>query len=426
MMIIGLGIFVVLLFVGAPVFVALTASGIFLATTALDLPLSMLAQQFYVSIDSFILMAVPYFIFSGNILLNCGPSRYLFRFLESLVGHLPGGMAAAAVLACMIFGALSGSGIATVVAIGSIAIPEMLRLGYSKPASMGLITCSGTLGQMIPPSIYMVLFASLVQGDVATYFLAGILPGIFIGMMLLITAVYMAHRAGMRTKPAAPWKERKDSFLQAFPVLLMPLIVLGGIYGGIFTPTEAAAVSIVYALLISSFVYRTLTLQNFVKSARDAMVGTAIIFIILGGAVLLATTLTYLKLPQMLMASVTGLGLSPLMLLFAIVLLFFALGTVMDPVPILYITIPILLPVLKVAQIDLVHFNVITVAAMMVAQVTPPFGMALFAMAGVFREPVGMVVRGSLPYLAVLMLATFVIIYFPGLSLYLPNLMAGR
>lgn len=426
MMIIGLGLFVVLLFVGAPVFVALTASGIFLATTALDLPLSMLAQQFYVSIDSFILMAVPYFIFSGNILLNCGPSRYLFRFLESLVGHLPGGMAAAAVLACMIFGALSGSGIATVVAIGSIAIPEMLRLGYSKPASMGLITCSGTLGQMIPPSIYMVLFASLVQGDVATYFLAGVLPGIFIGMMLLITAVYMAYRGGMRTKPAAPWKERKDSFLQAFPVLLMPLIVLGGIYGGIFTPTEAAAVSIVYSLLISRFVYRTLTLQNFAKSARDAMVGTAVIFIILGGATLLATTLTYLKLPQLLMESVTGMGLSPLMLLFAIILLFFVLGTVMDAVPIMYITIPILLPILKVAQIDLVHFNVITVAAMMVAQVTPPFGMALFAMAGIFREPVGMVVRGSLPYLAVLMFATLVIVLFPGLSLFLPNLMAGR
>ena len=426
MLTIGLLLFVVLLFLGAPVFIALTASGIFLATTALDLPLSMLAQQFYVSLDSFILMAVPYFIFSGNILLNCGPSRYLFRFLESLVGHLPGGMAAAAVLACMIFGALSGSGIATVVAIGSIAIPEMLRLGYSKPASMGLITCSGTLGQMIPPSIYMVLFASLVQGDVATYFLAGILPGIFIGTLLLIMAVYMAHRAGMRTKPAASWKERKDSFLQAFPVLLMPLIVLGGIYSGIFTPTEAAAASIVYALLISSFVYRTLTWQNFVKSARDAMVGTAIIFIILGSAVLLATTLTYLKLPQMLITSVAEMGLTPMMLLFAIILLFFVLGTVMDPVPILYITIPILLPVLMLAKIDLVHFNVITVAAMMVAQVTPPFGMALSAMAGIFREPVGMVVRGSLPYLAVLMFATLVIVLFPGLSLFLPNLMAGR
>jgi C4-dicarboxylate transporter DctM subunit len=426
MMIIGLGLFVVLLFVGAPVFVALTASGIFLATTALDLPLSTLAQQFYVSMDSFILMAVPYFILSGNILLNCGPSRYLFRFLESLVGHLPGGMAAAAVLACMIFGALSGSGIATVVAIGSIAIPEMLRLGYSKPASMGLITCSGTLGQMIPPSIYMVLFASLVQGDVATYFLAGVLPGIFIGTLLLIMAVYMAHRAGMRTKSAASWQERKDSFLQAFPVLLMPLVVLGGIYGGIFTPTEAAAVAIVYSLLISRLVYRTLTWQNFVKSARDAMVGTAVIYIILGGLTLLATTLTYLKLPQLLITSVTEMGLSPLMLLFAIVLLFFVLGTVMDAVPILFITIPILLPVLRMAQIDLVHFNVITVAAMMVAQGTPPFGMARFAMAGVFREPVGMVVRGSLPYLAVLMFATLVIILFPGLSRFLPNLMAGR
>ncbi|MDP1691998.1 MAG: TRAP transporter large permease [Burkholderiaceae bacterium] len=425
-MIIGLLLFVGLLALGAPVFLAVTASGLFLALAVVDLPLSTLAQQFYVSIDVFVLMAVPYFILSGNILLNCGPSRYLFRFLETLVGHLPGGMAAAAVLACMIFGALSGSGIATVVAIGSIAIPEMLRLGYSKSNSMGLITCSGTLGQMIPPSIYMILFATLVQGDVSVYFLSGVIPGLFIGLLLLVAAVFVAWRGGMRTEPRASWGARGLAFKEAIPVLLMPLIVLGGIYGGIFTPTEAAAVSIVYSLLISQFVYRTLTRENFAKSVRDAMIGTAVIFIILGGAMLLAATLTHLRLPHMLMTAVTEIGLTPTMLLLAIVLLFFALGTVMDPVPIMYITVPILLPVLIAAQIDLVHFNVITVAAMMAAQVTPPFGMALFAMAGIFREPVGMVVRGALPYLAVLMFGTLVIIFFPGLSLFLPNLMAGR
>lgn len=425
-MIIGLLLFAGLLALGAPVFLALASAGIYLALAVVDLPLSTLAQQFYVSMDSFVLMAVPYFILSGNILLNCGPSRFLFRFLDTLVGHLPGGMAAAAVLACMIFGALSGSGVATVVAIGSIAIPEMLRLGYSKPNSMGLITCSGTLGQMIPPSIYMVLFATLVQGDVSTYFLSGVIPGLFIGGLLLIAAVFVAWRGGMRTEPRASWGVRGAAFKQAFPVLLMPLIVLGGIYGGIFTPTEAAAVSIVYSLLISHFVYRTLTRENFARSVRDAMAGTAVIFIILGGATLLAATVTYLRLPHLLMTGVTELGLTPTMLLLAITALFFALGTVMDPVPIMYITVPILLPALKLAQIDLVHFNVITVAAMMVAQVTPPFGMALFAMAGIFREPVGTVVRGALPYLAVLMFGTLVIVFFPGLSLFLPHLMAGR
>ncbi len=422
-MTIGLLLFVVLLVVGAPVFLALTAAGAYLALIELGLPLSMLAQQMYISVDVFVLMAVPYFIFSGNIMLNCGPSGYLFRFLDTLVGHLPGGMAAAAVLACMIFGALSGSGIATVVAIGSIAIPEMLRQGYNKPFSMGLITCSGTIGQMIPPSIYMVLFASLVQGDVSRYFMAGIVPGLITGGMLIVVAVLMARRDGMRMKPAADWQDRWTTFKKAFPVLLMPPIVLGGIYGGIFTPTEAAAVSIIYSLVISAFVYRTLTFANFVKSARDSMASTAAIFIILGGATLLAVTVTYLKLPQHLVDFVTHLGLSPIMLLLAIVVLYLLLGMVMDPVPIMYITVPILLPVLIAAQIDLVHFAVVTVAAMMVAQATPPFGMALFAMAGLFRAPIALVVRGSLPYLAVLIAATFLLLFFPGLTLFLPDMM---
>jgi len=422
---IGLLLFVVLLVLGAPVFLALTGAGAYLALVELGLPLSMLAQQIYTSVDVFVLMAVPYFIFSGNIMLNCGPSSYLFRFLDDLVGHLPGGMAAAAVLACMIFGALSGSGIATVVAIGSIAIPEMLRQGYQKSSSMGLITCSGTIGQMIPPSIYMVLFASLVQGDVSRYFMAGIIPGLITGVMLIVVAVIMARREGMRLKPAVGWQQRWVSFRHAFPVLLMPPIVLGGIYGGIFTPTEAAAVSIVYSLLISGFVYRTLTFANFVKSARDAMASTAAIFIILGGATILAVTVTYLKLPQNLVDYVTHLGLSPQMLLLAIVILYLLLGMVMDPVPIMYITVPILLPVLMVAQINLIHFAVVTVAAMMVAQATPPFGMSLFAMSGLFRAPIAVVVRGSLPYLAALVVATFIILFFPGLSLYLPDMM-GR
>lgn len=423
---VGLSLFVGLLVLGAPVFLALTAAGAFLGLVVLDLPVSMIAQQLYVSMDVFVLMAVPYFIFSGNIMLHCGPSGYLFRFLDALLGHLPGGIAAAAVLACMIFGALSGSGIATVAAVGSIAIPEMLRQGYDKRGSMGLIVCSGTLGQMIPPSIYMVLFASLVQGDVSTYFLAGVLPGVLVGLLLIGAAVTLARRRGMRVKPPASWRERAATFRQAFPVLLMPPVVLGGIYGGIFTPTEAAAVSIAYSLLISRFVYRTLTMDNFVRSARDAIVSTAVIFIILGGATLLSVTVTYLKLPQALVMFVTDIGLTPLMLLLAIIVLYFLLGMIMDPVPIMYITVPILLPVLIAAQIDLVHFSVITVAAMMVAQATPPFGMALFAMTGMFREPIAVVVRGALPYLAVLVLSTLLIVLVPQLSLILPNVLSGR
>jgi len=422
----GLSLFALLLVLGMPVFIALTASGAYLGLFVLDLPISMFAQQFYVSMDVFVLMAVPYFIFSGNIMLHCGPSAYLFRFLDALVGHLPGGIAAAAVMACMIFGALSGSGIATVAAVGAIAIPEMLRQGYDKPGSMGLIVCSGTLGQMIPPSIYMVLFATLVQGDVSLYFVAGVVPGLMVGTLLIIAAVVRARRLGMQVKPAASWNERISTFKKAFPVLLMPPVVLGGIYGGIFTPTEAAAVSIVYSLLISKFVFGTLTLENFLLSARDAIVATAVIFIILGGATMMSVMVTYLKVPQALMAGITDLGLGQLELLLAIIAMFFVLGMVMDPVPIMYITIPILLPVLIESQINLVHFSVVTVAAMMVAQATPPFGMALFAMTGMFREPIAVVVRGTLPYLVVLMICTLLIVLFPEISLFLPNLMSAR
>jgi C4-dicarboxylate transporter DctM subunit len=424
-MVIGLILFAGLLALGAPVFIALAAAGIYLALVVVDLPLSMLAQQFFTSIDVFVLMAVPYFILAGNILLHCGPSRFLFRCLDTLVGHLPGGMAAAAVLACMIFGTLSGSGVATVVAIGSIAIPEMLRLGYSKPNCMGLIACSGTLGQMIPPSIYMILFAILVQGDVSLFFLAGVVPGLLIGGLLIVMAIVVAWRSGMKTKPKAGWAERRTAFKQAIPVLLMPLIVLGGIYGGIFTPTEAAAVAVVYSLLISRFIYGTLTWANFRLSLCDAMATTAVLFLILGAATLAAVTMTFLKVPHMLMTVVAEAGLTPLMLLLAVALLFLLLGMVMDPVPIMFITIPILLPALMAAQIDMIHFAIVTVAMMMVAQVTPPFGVALFAMAGISRESVVLVVRGSLPYLAVLVLAALLLIFFPWFSLVLPQMMRG-
>jgi len=310
--------------------------------------------------------------------------------------------------------------------VGAIAIPELLRQGYDKPGSMGLIVCSGTLGQMIPPSIYMVLFATLVQGDVSTYFVAGVVPGLMVGVFLIIAAVVRARSLGMKVKPVASWDVRVSTFKKAFPVLLMPPVVLGGIYGGIFTPTEAAAVSIVYSLLISKFVFGTLTMENFLLSARDAIVATAVIFIILGGATMMSVMVTYLKMPQALMAGITELGLSPLNLLLAIIAMYFVLGMVMDPVPIMYITIPILLPVLIESDINLVHFSVVTVAAMMVAQATPPFGMALFAMTGMFKEPIAVVVRGTLPYLVVLMICTVIIVLFPEISLFLPNLMSAR
>jgi len=410
-------VFIALLVLGAPIWAAMLVSGGMIAILDIGLPTQMVVSQLYIATDSWLLLAVPYFLFAGNLMTDLGLSGRLFRFIENLLGHLRGGLPATGVVTCAIFGALSGSSTATVVAVGSMLLPSMIRAGYKKQDALGIIAVSGTLGQMIPPSVYMILFASLVQMDVSKLFLAGIAPGLLITVLLVGTAVALNIYGAQELRPRASSAAIRHSFVEALPALIMPVVVLGGIYAGIFTPTEAAAVAVVYVLAASAiFERRSFTLRSLFRAAEGAVITSTIIFIILGGATVFANALTFADVPQDFTRFMTSLPVNAHVTMGLILLIFILLGTVLDPVPILYITIPIVFPVVIALGYSPTHFAILTIACMMVAQVTPPVGMSLFALSGVFNVPIGTVMRGALPYLGTLVLALLVLWWVPGIS----------
>ena len=412
-------VFFILLLIGAPIWVALGAGGL-IGAIYLGSPLTTIPSYFFNASDSWILLAVPYFLLAGNLMTYMGPAKKMLGFVNNLVGHLPGGMPAAAVITAAIFGALSGSSTATVIAVGSMVIPQMIALGYSKENSMGVVAAAGTLGQMIPPSIFMILYASIVQIDVSQLFLAGIVPGIFIALILVVTSIIVCLRDDATRKKRSSFAEIKSSFLQALPSLIMPVIVLGGIYAGIFTPTEAAAVAVLYVLTISYFFNREdCTMENLKQSLKSSMITTAVIYIILGGATLFATSITFAQVPQNITEFITSLSVPNWTIMLLIVLILLIFGLFLDSVPILYITVPILYPTVVALGYDPIHFGIIIVACLMIGQVTPPVGVSLFAISGHFRESVVVVTKGIVPYLYALLIATAVLIYVPWFSTFL-------
>ena len=420
----GLAILGVLLIGGVAIWATFGGVGILLSSFMEGFPLAFAGQQMYAGMDKWVVLCLPYFILMGDFMAHSGISRALFQFIDDLVGHVPGGMPAAVVLSCMVFGSLTGSSIATVIGIGSIAIPELDRLGYPRKFSCGMMACTGTLGQMIPPSIYAILYGSLTQLDIAVLFVAQIVPGLVTTALLLVPAVLISRREGyVSGHVAASRKQRLHSFTHAVPALILPAIVLGGIYGGVFTPTEAAAVGCVYAFLVGLFVYRGLNMDSIRKALTSSMMTTCTIYLILAACDLFSKPLASAQIPNHIAAWIIEMGLSPAGLLVVISLLYLALGCILDPVPILFLTVPILFPAVTAVGIDPVFFNVMTVSWMMVAQITPPFGISAYALSGHFREPLINVFRGAMPFLAALVVSAFVITYVPQLSLWLPRLL---
>ncbi|PIC66184.1 C4-dicarboxylate ABC transporter permease [Sporosarcina sp. P21c] len=414
---IGLVIFLAFLIIGAPIWLSLSISGGTILFGFLGLPIETVVSQYLIATDSWILLAIPYFLLAGNLMTDLGMAKRMLKFITNLVGHLPGGMPSAAVLSCVIFGALSGSSAATVVAVGAMVVPQMLKLGYSKEQSLGIVATSGTLGQMIPPSVYMIVYASMTQQDVGMMFMAGIIPGLFIATVLIITAVILTYKVKPMSQVRPSKKEIIKSFLYGLPSLLMPIIILGGIYLGIFTPTEAAAIAVVYVLLISYiFNRKDFKKKNIIKSFIASIKTTTVIYLLLCGAVLFSTALMYIQVPAQITQFVSELSVPSWLILLAILGLYIIFGMFLDALPILYITIPIVFPTILALGYDPVHFGVITVACMMISQVTPPVGISLFVLSGHFKVKVTTVIRGSVPYLIALVLATIVLIYVPWFS----------
>lgn len=417
MTLLGIASFFILMIVGAPIWAAMLTSGGIILVFDLGMPVQAAVSQLFIAIDSWLLLAVPFFLLAGNLMTDMGLAGRLFRFIENLLGHLRGGLPATGVVTCAIFGALSGSSTATVVAVGSMLLPYMIRAGYDKKDALGVIAVSGTLGQMIPPSIYMILFAAIAQMDVSRLFLAGMVPGLVITIMLVATAVGLSWFGDRELPQRASGADIWQSFTAALPALAMPAIVLGGIYAGIFTPTEAAAVAVAYVLLMSAiFERKNFTIRRLISSAESAVVTTTIIFVILGGATVFANSLTFANIPQSFTLFMTSLPVNEHVTMALILLIFIVLGTVLDPVPILYITIPIVFPVVQAIGYSTTHFAVLTITCMMIAQVTPPVGMSLFALSGYFNVPISTVIRGAMPYFVALLLALALLWWVPWLS----------
>lgn len=416
-----LGFFGLTLASGMPIVFVLGLSAFFMILLIGE-PMSVVPQVLFSSLDSFPLMALPFFAISAYFMVRGGTSARLIEAASAYVGHLPGGMAIVTILACMVFAALCGSSSATAMAIGAITVPAMMQAGYARGYSAAVVASGGTLGILIPPSVNFILYGIIAEESIGALFIAGVIPGIILGLALMVTAVAIALRRGYRGRERATWAQRWTATVNALPAFALPVLILGGIYGGFATPTEAAALSVLYAIVVGIFVYREIPIRNLVSEFGQAMKPAAMVMAIITTAVLFGHVLTSAEVPQRIVEWVLRYELPPWAFLIAINLLLIVMGMFLDVVSIMLISLPLLVPLLGPLGIDKVHFGVMFTVNMEIALVTPPVGMNLFVCSKISGAPLGEVVSASVPFLATNFLVLILITFVPELSLWLPRL----
>ncbi|MGB3836981.1 TRAP transporter large permease [Castellaniella sp.] len=419
----------VLLILGVPIAVSLLISGTvgYMMTIGFDPGMTALAQLAYTDLNSFVIIAIPLYILMGQIMLKGESGRDLFDFAQRIVGRLPGGLAVAATVASAIFAAISGSSTATAATIGSISVPEMCDRGYDKRMAAGVVAVAGTLGILIPPSISFILYSLVTNASVGKLFMAGVLPGIMLAAMFCLYSIYWAWRRNQRSGGKVSISREHVPFTWGMwgSLFMIPLI-LGGIYTGWFTPTEAAGVGVIYAFILTTFFKRTLTWQRFIDAVRDSVVTSCMILMLIAGAGVFGNTLSLLRVPQDFATWLEGLQLAPWQFLIAINLLYLVLGMFMDASAAILVTVPILLPGLVAMQIDLVWFGVILVINMEIGAVTPPVGMNLFVVKALRPDyTIRDVLIGSLPYAGLGLVGLALVVIFPQIALLLPSMGGG-
>lgn len=410
--------FFVLCLIRVPIAVSLGLASL-LSLSLIDFTMYAVIQKMFTSVSSSALMAIPGFIFAGIIMSKGGISFHLIAALRSWIGHYRGGLALVTIFACMIFAAISGSSPATAAAVGAIMIPAMVEAGYSKRYSMGLVAAAGTLGILLPPSIPLIIYGVVSEQSIGDLFTAGILPGLFLGSLLVISAVINARIKNYGTLPKESMQERMRKSRKAIWGLVLPFLILGGIYTGIMTPTEASFMAVLYAVIISVFVYREMKIPLFGKIIKESINITAMIFLIIAAANIFGMFLTTEQVPQMATEWIESSSANVWIFLIGVNLMFFVLGMFLDAVSIILITLPILLPILALFDLNLIHFAIIMTINMELGMITPPVGLNLFVVSGITREKIGNVVQGVLPFYAVLVLGLIAVILFPEISLWL-------
>jgi C4-dicarboxylate transporter DctM subunit len=410
-----------LLLLGMPIAAVLASVTALTLAVHTHTSLLVLPQQFFNALDNFVLLAIPFFILAGRIMTEGSMAQRLVDVMRALVGNKRGGLAVTAVLACLFFAALSGSSPATVVAIGSIMIPALTRSGYPEDFAVGLVTSAGSLGIVIPPSIPMILYALVMNVSVAELFLAGIGPGLLIGAVFIGYVLWRARREGWRVDQGYTWAESLRVVWRGVWALFLPVLVLGGIYSGVFTPTEAAAVSVVYALFVELVLYRELSLSQLHRALVDSAVLSGSLLLILACAMTFVWLLTSQGLPVLVAEWVVGRVDSAWTFLLLVNVLFLLLGSVMDDVSAMLILSPIFAETLGRLGIDPVHYGIVMVLVIEFGFLTPPFGLNLFVAMGLTKKPMATVARATLPFLVLLLLALLLVTYLPAISLWLPR-----
>jgi len=383
-----------------------------------------LAQSMTTALDSFPLMAVPFFVLAGDLMATGGLSKRLLNVANAFLGHITGGMALVTVVACMFFAAISGSAPATVAAIGGIVIPEMLRQGYDKKFTCALVATAGSLGVVIPPSIPMVLFAVAVGCSISDLFIAGIIPGLLIGLGLMLYAYWWCKRKKYTfVREKLTWPERMRVIWEGKWALLVPVVILGGIYAGIFTPTEAAAVAVLYGFTVSMFVYKELKWRDLGGIfARSAMT-TATVLVVIGTATSFGRIMTLEKVPQALTAAINSFSAEPLVIMGLLMVFLLFVGCIMDAPSAIVILAPLLMPVAAKVGVDPIHFGLAMVVNLSIGFITPPLGLNLFVTCGIANISLDVLSKAVLPFLAVMLSVLILLVLFPQISLFLPTLM---
>jgi len=419
-LVIILGLMFGLLLASLPVAFSLGSLGLGLLVTGGFSPL-MAPQAILSTLDGFILLAVPLFLLMSNILLYGGCGKDLYSAVQAWVGHWPGGLAIATIVSCGIFAAISGVSVATAATIGVVAIPEMIERGYNKKFVYGLLAAGGTLGILIPPSLPMIVYGFITEESVIALFLAGIGPGVFlIGLFILFSIIYAHFFGGYTPSAPASWQARRQSMIKVAPTIGLASLILGGIYTGVFTPTEAAAVGFALALILTVGILRSLSFANFKKAVFEAMVTTAAILIIIAGAKIFGKAITLYRIPQEISMAIQLLIDSKAMFILVVCIVLIAMGLVFETLSMVLIMVPVLLPAAMNMGIDPIWFGIFMVIMVECALITPPVGLNLHVIQSVSGAPLGDVAKGVLPFLALMLFTVFVMYVWPDLALYIP------
>ncbi len=416
------GVFILLLLLGVPVaFSIVAAAGVTIFSGLGDAKMMIVIQRMFEACNSTSLTAVPFFILAGDLMSKGKISRVLVEFCESLLGWLKGGLSVVSVLAGMFFAAISGSGAATTAAVGGTLVPELKQRGYKEASAAALIAAAGTIGVVIPPSVPMVLYAVIAEESVNNLFKAGFIPGIIMGLMLICISLVQAYKQNYPKGAPFSVKNVLKTFVVAIPGILMPLIILGGIFSGIFTPTEAAAIAVVYSLLVSFVIYRDLNLKQLYKIMLGSARTSAVIMIIIGCSGAFGWVLANWKIPQAISAAVLSVSTNKYMILFLISLIILVAGVFMETSSAIILLTPVFLPLIRGLGISTLHFGVLFVVGIAIGMITPPVAINLYVATSITGQPIEKISKAVVPYLIGLVIVFLFIVYAP---LFIPGFIA--